>query len=330
MNAYIFTEGGLSSGLGHITRCCSLYDELNSRGINTILVVRGTLNHLNALENRNCIYFDWTIQKLLECLCFEQIVSIVDSYNSPRHIYEYISKNSKKALFIDDVNRLEYPKGIVLNPSLYTASHHYVEKSDVKYLLGKDYLILRSPFRNKLNNKMIEKDVSKLLITLGGTDIRNLLPIILKVLQLYPKIVIQVVIGLLDQNKNELKEILELNPNVRLNIDINEFEMKSLMLECDLAISATGQTIYELLSVGTPFIPIKVIDNQAHTVKGLQEYGLANKILNWNDIDLFNDLKNEIDYFYNYENRKKMNEKYSEVFLDFNGVSRIISELLSL
>lgn len=327
MKAYIFTEGGMSSGLGHLTRCCALYDELNKKGIETKLVVRGTLDHVKLLQNRDYINFDWTDYKKIESLCFEQVFSIIDSYDSPKNIYEYISKKSIKSLFIDDINRLDYPKGIVLNPSLYTDSHEYIKNPGVKYLLGKDYLILRSAFRNVTKHRILNKEVKEVLITLGGTDIRNLLPIILEVLKLYPKIIINVAIGILDDNKNELKELLTLNTRLHLNID--EFEMKSLMKNCDFAISATGQTVYELMSVGTPFIPIKVISNQEYTVKGLQKYGLANNVLDWNDHDLHNSLKKEIDYFLDYKNRKKLNIKYRDIFIDFNGVERIILELLN-
>jgi spore coat polysaccharide biosynthesis predicted glycosyltransferase SpsG len=41
-----------------------------------------------------------------------------------------------------------------------------------------------------------------------------------------------------------------------------------LMVKSDLAITAAGQTIYELLATQTPFIPIKVIENQENNVNG--------------------------------------------------------------
>ncbi|WP_404284846.1 PseG/SpsG family protein [Exiguobacterium aurantiacum] len=325
MKVFIFTEGGLSNGLGHITRCCSLYDELSERNIKATIVINSMLDHSNVLIGRDHIYFDWTLESNLQTLCFDEVISIVDSYNSSKIVYEYISDKSLKVLFIDDVNRIEYPKGIVLNPSLYTDDHEYSRNPDLKYLLGKEYLILRGAFRESTERKKIKKELNEILITLGGTDIRRLLPTILSVMRSYPKVKKNIVIGIMKTNENELLEFFDENTQVFSNVD--ELEMKELMQKSDLAISATGQTIYELLSVGTPFIPIQVIENQKYTVKGLKKYKLVNNMLNWDDSDLPTKLKKEIDFFHKYENRKKFNQKYKEI-IDLNGVTRIIAELL--
>lgn len=37
----IFTEGGQDIGFGHLTRCSALYDEIDKRGIEVVLVIYG-------------------------------------------------------------------------------------------------------------------------------------------------------------------------------------------------------------------------------------------------------------------------------------------------
>ena len=49
--------------------------------------------------------------------------------------------------------------------------------------------------------------------------------------------------------------------------------MRDLMLSVDVAITAAGQTTYELMSCGVPMIPIKVVDNQKWNILGLQNEG---------------------------------------------------------
>ncbi len=45
------------------------------------------------------------------------------------------------------------------------------------------------------------------------------------------------------------------------------------MLKADLAISAGGQTLYELAAAGTPTVAIQVADNQAPSVRALVAKG---------------------------------------------------------
>jgi spore coat polysaccharide biosynthesis predicted glycosyltransferase SpsG len=40
-NYYIFTESGEKIGLGHLTRCIALYDELDERKMNPKLIIYG-------------------------------------------------------------------------------------------------------------------------------------------------------------------------------------------------------------------------------------------------------------------------------------------------
>ena len=51
--------------------------------------------------------------------------------------------------------------------------------------------------------------------------------------------------------------------------------MYSLMCLCDIAITGAGQTIYELMITGTPFLAIQLIENQKYNVLGLNTLQLA-------------------------------------------------------
>lgn len=58
------------------------------------------------------------------------------------------------------------------------------------------------------------------------------------------------------------------NRNIRFFYSLDAEHMKTLMLESDVAISAGGQTLYELASVGLPTIAIQVVDNQSEDISG--------------------------------------------------------------
>ena len=59
--------------------------------------------------------------------------------------------------------------------------------------------------------------------------------------------------------------------------------MKKVMLDSDIAISAGGQTLYELARVGVPTIAISVADNQLGSIRGWQKTGFIEYAGWWED-----------------------------------------------
>lgn len=325
MKVYIFTEGGKQNGYGHIVRCSSLYQELEKKGIDVKFIINGDKDIVEVLGNKKHSIKNWSSENFLTELLKGDAYSIVDSYLAEQHIYETISNNSIKSLFIDDNARFNYPDGIVVNPSIYTEELEYPNNLNVEYLLGNEYVILRDSFFNS-SRKNIKKHVEEILLILGGSDIRNLTPKILTSLKTeYPDIIKNVIIGKGFQNTEEIENIKDKNINYYYNINGNE--MKEIMLKSDLAISAAGQTIYELIKTETPFIPIQVIDNQNNNIKGLLKYNIVHKVLHSENNNIINEILEEVKYLINYENRLLLNTKFRG-FIDGLGSERIVNKLL--
>ena len=55
----------------------------------------------------------------------------------------------------------------------------------------------------------------------------------------------------------------------------------------DLAISASGQTLYELACIGVPTIAIGIIDNQKNNIKNWINQGFIEYAGCWNDESYF-------------------------------------------
>jgi len=51
--------------------------------------------------------------------------------------------------------------------------------------------------------------------------------------------------------------------------------MKRVMAASDMAISAAGQTLYELARIGVPTIATAVVKNQLNNVQGWEKWGLS-------------------------------------------------------
>ncbi len=62
--------------------------------------------------------------------------------------------------------------------------------------------------------------------------------------------------------------------------------MKRLMCEADIAVSAGGQTVYELARTGTPAVVVAVADNQLKGAAGWDKAGAARFAGRWDSEDL--------------------------------------------
>ena len=297
----IFTEGGDNIGFGHITRCSALYDELIKRGIETIFIVYGS-NVDEVLKGKEYINTDWKNLKYLEEFLRKDDRIIIDSYLANLEIYNFISNNTKKCMYIDDNNRIKYPKGIILNPVLYEDLEY---ETTNPILRGKDYIIVRKEFLEY--KQPLKKDID-ILITLGGTDIRNLTPELIKILkEVNSNLNIAIVIGKAFDNKEDIEK-LKTN-KIQLYYNVSATKMRDLILKSKFVICGCGQSINEMLILKVNFLPILIADNQLRNYNFL----LKNKIINYgiNNYDL-KEIKIIIERFLT--NKKISNFSFNEKF----------------
>ena len=305
----IFTEGGEDIGFGHLTRCSALYDEIHKRGIEVILVVFGKEIE-NLLGKRKNILVDWKNLKFLRSFLNKTDYVIVDSYLATTEVYNFCSKNTARCLYIDDINRINYPKGIILNSSL-SGNIKYNTKN--KVLQGKNYIILRKEFTEE-KIPHFEKEID-VLITLGGTDIRNLIPRLLDILKsINDKLKIVVVIGRISEDIKKLE-----TDYIKVFSSIEALEMRNLILKSKFIICGCGQSIYEMLALKANFLPILIIDNQEKN----KEFLLKNKFME--DVLDYNDEKEK---FYNIIHKQIFLERNNNIILDVKGSKRIIDFFL--
>lgn len=327
MTVYIFTEGGNRSGLGHISRCSSLYDELNRRGNIVEMIVLSESDQIDFLQGRQYQIINWLSETFLMDFLTSDDDCIVDSYLASKEICTVISQCARKVLFIDDNGRIEYPDGIIVNPSLHPQAVTYSEVDSNCYLIGPKYSILRPPF-TKAVRESIQSDVKEVLITMGGSDLHNLTPDILRLLSAhYPSIQFNVVIGSAFHNRSQIKQMA--SPNISFFERITAEEMKALMLTSDLAITAAGQTIFECIATRTPFIPVQVIENQYQNLKALIEGELVEHSLVYSELGFNQKLQAAFGDMLSMDVRLRLYQKLTGV-IDGQGSKRIVDALLNL
>lgn len=327
MKVKIFTESGNEIGLGHISRCSSLFDEVKSRGIDVEFIVYGNIKHLDVFNGIPAKFENWLSTEYLNRCIGSTDYCIVDSYLANIELYELISLKARKALYIDDFARVKYPLGIVVNPALYADNICYPIEDDNAYLLGSEYIILRKPFIYAKHSS-IKEEVKEVLVTMGGSDIRNLTHRVMNQICVnYPNIKFNIVVS------DDFQNIESINQNkfsnIQLFYNVNAELMKSLMVQSDFAITAAGQTVYELLATNTPFIPIKIAENQCNNIEGLKRINVNNVFINYNDVNAMEKLELEFVKLLDYEERIRLASLYKNR-VDGFGSKRIINSLLGV
>lgn len=321
MKIKIFTEGGSNIGLGHISRCSALYDEIISRGEKAELIVYGDAGNSDLFSGVPITEKDWLSEEYLNKFLDSEDYCIVDSYLASENLCKIISFNSKRAIFIDDNSRIVYPKGIVVNPSLCVGNLYYPIKEGTTYLLGAKYIILRSPFE-KVEKKIITKEVNHVLITLGGADTKYaILEIFSRICEKHLSIKFNVI---MENSFQENQNIQKNKPkNVELFSNIDAELMKAIMVNSDLAITAAGQTIYELLATSTPFIAIKTVDNQINNIRGLKEINPDQIVIEYSDDLFLEKLSIAFSKTLNQKERQNQMDCYQNI-IDSYGKKRIL------
>jgi len=328
MNVFIITEGGKDIGFGHITRCLSLYQAFEERGIKPKFIINGDNDSEYLLKNINFQMFNWLDEKnkLFE-MVKDADISIIDSYLADISFYNTLSDLVKIPVYIDDNKRLDYPKGIVLNGNIHAETLNYPKKDGITYLLGTKYTPLRKEFW-EVPEKKIKENIESIMVTFGGDDAKNMTPKILKLLnEKYSELNKNVIIGRAFQDIDEIKKYADKNTNLIYYPDAEK--MKEVMLNSDIAISAGGQTLYELASVGVPTIGVCIIENQLGNVKGWEKIGFL-EYAGWYNEESF--LQRMCKLFKKLEDKiiRESKSKIARYHLDGKGSIRIVNKLLSI
>lgn len=289
MKVFIITEGGRNIGLGHITRCISVYQAFEKRGIIPKFIVHTDDTTEDLLHDKNCQIFNWLEEKTkLFKLVANTDIAIIDSYLADISFYRNLSERVGIPVYIDDTKRLNYPKGILVNGSVYAEKLGYPKKNDIIYVLGSKYVLLRQEFRT-VRHKEIRETVESVMITFGGNDSTNMTPKMLKLLKTsYPGLKKNVLVGKGFQNTRAIKR--EADDNTDLIWSPNAKTIKEIMLGCDIAISAGGRTVYELARTGIPTIGVAVAHNQLNNLEGWESAGFINYAGYWRDHDILKNI----------------------------------------
>jgi len=201
------------------------------------------------------------------------VAVVVDSdYEGP----DYLRTLRDAGFFVcavEDLAPHAFPCQLVVNGDAHAKSLRYRSSSgDTMFLLGPEYAMLQSEFWEAAERASTDR-VANILVTFGGADGYDLTPRVMNLLKTLPgSFSVTAIIGPFFKNVNNVEAALR-GGDRPIELVRSPTSVYKLMMQADLAISAGGQTLYELACVGCPTIAVRTAANQDGQLGVLEEAG---------------------------------------------------------
>lgn len=304
MKVLFRVDAGPRIGLGHLQRCLSLAMALHKFNAACIFLcnnepkVKDRVTRfgfygrtLDTIESWGADDLAQTIQMAAANRCNAIVV------DSDYEGAGYLSKLRSAGFFvcaIEDTAPHPFPCQLVVNGDGHACQLLYHSSSrDTIFLLGTEYSILRPEFW-KIPKRTLRDVAQNILLTLGGDDIYNLMPRILGLLGELPgTFFVTAIIGPFFDNLAEI-EIAAKNARYPVRLIHAPDAVHKLMLNADVAVSAGGQTLYELACVGCPTVAVRVASNQDGQLQVFAKEGFLRVVGRANDNDIVDSIGNAL------------------------------------
>ncbi len=201
-----------------------------------------------------------------------QTTILVDSYYVTDAYLQQLKRYGRVYL-MDDMQEHAYPVDGVINYNAFADPDVYrslYKGTKTECFVGSSYVPIRQQFLNRKYE--ISETVKDVLITTGGGDVDNIAGELLQTIY-REDMKFHVVTGKFNPHLHVLKELEKNCIGVSIYHDVQD--MAGLMEKCDMAITAGGTTIYELASIGVPFLCFSYAKNQEALTEYIGNKGIA-------------------------------------------------------
>ena len=334
---YFRADANETLASGHIMRCITIALEFVQEG-NAVTFLIADANPRVLLERYKLPYIilntDWNnlegeLEVLVPILKNPEDILIIDSYlvteNYMNTVYTKV-----KTVYIEDQMQKKYSTHILINYNLYYFIFDYPRKyqdSGTRLFLGAQYTPLRSEFSEHKAYE-VRKKARDILVMCGGGDEKGFLKSFLSEISDIGTLHFHIVIGAYNKDKKELKKRYEGRDNIYMYENISN--INEVMRMCDIAVSAAGNTLYELCAVGTPTIFFTYSYNQKYDYIGFTENDImlyAGNIDDGKERIIKNITRYVTSLIDNREERFKMSNKMTYL-IDGLGAKRIVKNIL--
>lgn len=315
VQVFFRVDASLQMGIGHVMRCLTLANVLKIKGHETHFICREHPGNLisrlekdghqvhklpmgnldtniddyksdeqNYPSHLNWLGEKWNVDAELTSNILKNYKAdwlVVDHYALEKKWENVVNEDCNKMMIIDDLADREHNCDLLMDQAIGRKSEDYINLVPKKceLLVGTKYILLRNEFLNlrsiALKHRRNISKISRILVTLGGTDPDNVTGLVLDGLlksDLGQEKKVDIILGSNSPHKDAIRNKVSNMPmNITLSIDVSDIANR--MLKADLAIGAGGTTSWERCCLGLPTLIVITADNQELVVKSLKDYG---------------------------------------------------------
>jgi UDP-2,4-diacetamido-2,4,6-trideoxy-beta-L-altropyranose hydrolase len=320
-------------GIGHFTRCMTLARELQAAdhsvefqshceipyliktaANNGIQIVR--LNSENETKNSPLIQSDQQCDW-----------AVLDGYHFDEAAQIAAQKSADKLLVIDDTPRdINYSADLILDQNYGAESQRYPAPTE-KLLLGTDYALIRSEITSLRNHSLSRSraNITSITVTFGGSDPADATGKIIEALANNPTMTFQINV-IAGPANSRIAQLAQQCDIAEFDLHVNPSNLPEILSNSDVAISATGTTVWELMCLGVPVLSVSIADNQLPAARALERddlieyFGKSSELSSESISQLIADNLSDPDKLANMANR-------SSEIIDGNGSARVVAAM---
>jgi spore coat polysaccharide biosynthesis predicted glycosyltransferase SpsG len=336
-------------GTGHFNRCRTLGGAIRKQGFEVIYTGRrvnaSLVGILRQKQGRYLIIpeeVNWSkeAEYLFDNGARENSVVVLDistpyAFEDTTGILSYLNMLRKRLLvvLIDGMGGNALLTKVNAQVDVVIVPYFGAEKSGLTgqnarvYLAGPQYFIFSPEYEgSRLTKREIRPVGEKVLVTLGGADPYG---VTIKVLSAISnikdrKLSVRIIVG---SNfdaalKTKITDFTDISPHI-FNIVHAPLSLLEHMLWCDIAVTSTGLTKYEMALTGTPSLQVSFSDDYAAVNEPFVRKGCAKHLGVHDNVD-GQYLAQEIRELLENERLRRSMSEVGKSLLDGRGASRII------
>ncbi len=323
-------------GLGHLRRSLSLAQALQRR---EIPVRFATFEHPASLQMIRDAGFEadplfgvpaWSDQELRWTLESARRAGasglLVDSEEVGSDYLAGLGRAGFLTAVRDDLGTRSLPVDLVINGNADAERLPYSRRPETRTLLGPSFAVLSPDFWEQPIRGAAAKEDLNLLLLAGGADFAGFLPDLARRLGGLEGFQLTVVAGPFLRNQEEVEGLCRSLPRPARFLQ-NPSSLCSIMREADLAVSAAGQTLYDLARAGCPALAFEAAPNQAGQLRVMEEQGCAVRIESRGG---FPGLEEDLLRLARDPARREEMARRGQGLVDGRGAARVASEIAAL
>jgi spore coat polysaccharide biosynthesis predicted glycosyltransferase SpsG len=328
MNVLIHADGGPGVGLGHVARCFALAAAVSRTDHRAVVAVDPAHGLAECIQRQGLEVIPsgsgaLAVRDAARAIAADCLV--VDSYQWSGDDFR-LARGEWSLVAFDDQAVRELPVDVVINGAPGAAKLKYRTASDTHLLLGPAYQVVRDDFRATPARGKAGK-VRQVIALVGGYDSLGLLPTLADILQ-------EAAERLVTPFKSELicgpfMALPDLHGMSYVEAVRNPPDLAKRMIRADMAISASGQTLYELARCGTPTIAFCSGPDQVHNLFALAASGVVMSTGDATELEWSREIRAAIAFLLGNSAKRTAMSQAGQSLIDGLGADRLV-EVITL